>query len=129
MLYSLVRLANRTRHSCVIFFFSSRRRHTRLQGDWSSDVCSSDLPRSQVLASAGHLELPLVGGVSRPELHVASGRLIAWKIRCRSRTSPRASAGVVPGSRPLATHSAKCRSSSLNASFIEAVTLVPNALE
>src|SRR5688500_20294397 len=27
----------------IIFFFSSRRRHTRLQGDWSSDVCSSDL--------------------------------------------------------------------------------------
>src|ERR1039457_7696939 len=27
------------------FVFSSRRRHTRLQGDWSSDVCSSDLPR------------------------------------------------------------------------------------
>src|SRR6266446_9717596 len=25
------------------FFFSSRRRQTRLQGDWSSDVCSSDL--------------------------------------------------------------------------------------
>src|SRR2546426_11698180 len=29
---------------CFCFFFSSRRRHTRLQGDWSSDVCSSDLP-------------------------------------------------------------------------------------
>src|SRR5688500_20223385 len=29
--------------SYEIFFFSSRRRHTRLQGDWSSDVCSSDL--------------------------------------------------------------------------------------
>src|SRR6267154_664537 len=29
------------------FFFSSRRRHTRWTGDWSSDVCSSDLaPRS-----------------------------------------------------------------------------------
>src|SRR5256885_4555039 len=28
-----------------LFFFSSRRRHTRLQGDWSSDVCSSDLTR------------------------------------------------------------------------------------
>mgnify|MGYP007011963525 CR=1 FL=1 len=26
------------------FFFSSRRRHTRDIGDWSSDVCSSDLP-------------------------------------------------------------------------------------
>src|SRR5215467_15185971 len=30
----------------IYFFFSSRRRHTRLQGDWSSDVCSSDLERS-----------------------------------------------------------------------------------
>src|SRR5690606_41031290 len=28
-----------------IFFFSSRRRHTRFSRDWSSDVCSSDLPR------------------------------------------------------------------------------------
>src|SRR5688500_20393498 len=27
----------------ISFFFSSRRRHTRLQGDWSSDVRSSDL--------------------------------------------------------------------------------------
>src|SRR2546426_3203115 len=27
----------------MFFFFSSRRRHTILQGDWSSDVCSSDL--------------------------------------------------------------------------------------
>src|SRR5688572_32080819 len=26
------------------FFFSSRRRHTRFDCDWSSDVCSSDLP-------------------------------------------------------------------------------------
>src|SRR5256885_9832477 len=31
----------------IIFFFSSRRRHTRLQGDWSSDVCSSDLLRDE----------------------------------------------------------------------------------
>src|SRR2546430_9406532 len=29
----------------VVFFFSSRRRHTRFDCDWSSDVCSSDLPR------------------------------------------------------------------------------------
>src|SRR5215469_763821 len=27
----------------IIFFFSSRRRHTRSLRDWSSDVCSSDL--------------------------------------------------------------------------------------
>src|SRR5688572_30989137 len=29
--------------SVVVFFFSSRRRHTRFDCDWSSDVCSSDL--------------------------------------------------------------------------------------
>src|SRR5256885_14987296 len=38
----------------LFFFFSSRRRHTRLQGDWSSDVCSSDLvlvvPRSGTIS-------------------------------------------------------------------------------
>src|SRR5438270_5797930 len=28
----------------LLFFFSSRRRHTRFDCDWSSDVCSSDLP-------------------------------------------------------------------------------------
>src|SRR2546429_5257222 len=27
----------------ILFFFSSRRRHTRCSRDWSSDVCSSDL--------------------------------------------------------------------------------------
>src|SRR5256885_6595925 len=31
----------------LFFFFSSRRRHTRLQGDWSSDVCSSDLKEAR----------------------------------------------------------------------------------
>src|SRR5690606_39553090 len=29
--------------TCLFFFFSSRRRHTRFSRDWSSDVCSSDL--------------------------------------------------------------------------------------
>src|SRR5256885_9895379 len=45
------------------FFFSSRRRHTRLQGDWSSDVCSSDLVHRWV-----------VGGLA---LIFASGLLMA----------------------------------------------------
>src|SRR5690606_23088905 len=31
------------RDSLCVFFFSSRRRHTRFSRDWSSDVCSSDL--------------------------------------------------------------------------------------
>src|SRR2546426_4274138 len=41
-----------------LFFFSSRRRHTRLQGDWSSDVCSSDL--DPFLAAAPASRLPFV---------------------------------------------------------------------
>src|SRR5256885_7492090 len=39
-------------YSYVFFFFSSRRRHTRLQGDWSSDVCSSDLLKLSRLGRA-----------------------------------------------------------------------------
>src|SRR5207253_3422032 len=35
--------------SILLFFFSSRRRHTRWPRDWSSDVCSSDLELSAVL--------------------------------------------------------------------------------
>src|SRR5438093_3881256 len=47
----------------ILFFFSSRRRHTRLVSDWSSDVCSSDLhgpskvvlEMSAALAAQGHI--------------------------------------------------------------------------
>src|SRR5205807_7096532 len=39
---------------------SSRRRHTRLQGDWSSDVCSSDL---HFLKSAGLTAAAATAGV------------------------------------------------------------------
>src|SRR2546430_3170768 len=35
----------------VLFFFSSRRRHTRFDCDWSSDVCSSDLRGRHLAAS------------------------------------------------------------------------------
>src|SRR6266487_5418902 len=43
------------------FFFSSRRRHTRWTGDWSSDVCSSDLnePAVAELAAQAVDQLPL----------------------------------------------------------------------
>src|SRR6266487_1160133 len=40
------------------FFFSSRRRHTRWTGDWSSDVCSSDL-----VAAGEHAEGECLGGL------------------------------------------------------------------
>src|SRR3989344_7558497 len=38
-----------TRKRLIAYFFSSRRRHTRLTCDWSSDVCSSDLSRRVVI--------------------------------------------------------------------------------
>src|SRR5688572_32516656 len=44
------------RGSCLVsvflFFFSSRRRHTRFDCDWSSDVCSSDLADYTVVDQA-----------------------------------------------------------------------------
>src|SRR2546430_14067626 len=39
----------------VFFFFSSRRRHTRFDCDWSSDVCSSDLPREDYFSTVQRL--------------------------------------------------------------------------
>src|SRR2546427_6560458 len=36
----------------AVFFFSSRRRHTRFDCDWSSDVCSSDLEARVIEATA-----------------------------------------------------------------------------
>src|SRR2546430_4171319 len=51
--------------STAFFFFSSRRRHTRFDCDWSSDVCSSDLKTSLILApvvAAGGLTVPMISG-------------------------------------------------------------------
>src|SRR6266705_729680 len=39
----------------LLFFFSSRRRHTISYGDWSSDVCSSDLARPSLSSAFGLL--------------------------------------------------------------------------
>src|SRR3989475_1267237 len=47
------------------FFFSSRRRHTRFDCDWSSDVCSSDLfclPSSVPVAIVLDIKLPVMDG-------------------------------------------------------------------
>src|SRR5207248_7230237 len=56
-------------------FFSSRRRHTRSYGDWSSDVCSSDLEQT---------EPPKFRGPRPPQQFVCTAR---WRspIACRSR--------------------------------------------
>src|SRR5437588_2956760 len=46
----------------VVFFFSSRRRHTRSLCDWSSDVCSSDLLTD---FQQNQIEVPHLGLSSR----------------------------------------------------------------
>src|SRR2546427_7997563 len=52
----------------IFFFFSSRRRHTRFDCDWSSDVCSSDLvPEALAL-----MNLKLGGPLYRPDLSMAT---------------------------------------------------------
>src|SRR5256886_9018510 len=48
-------------YGCMTFFFSSRRRHTRFDCDWSSDVCSSDL-----------------SGLDGPSESVSAGRPAVW---------------------------------------------------
>src|SRR5256885_6318425 len=57
------------------FFFSSRRRHTRLQGDWSSDVCSSDLTQE---VGGSNPSSPI--GVSDRNVRTARVRLLRWVV-------------------------------------------------
>src|SRR5256885_3546839 len=65
---------------CRGFFFSSRRRHTRLQGDWSSDVCSSDL---FWISAAGHRAPPAsrLEEIAGPLLQARADAqpLVAWE--------------------------------------------------
>src|SRR5437762_11870539 len=50
-----------------MFFFSSRRRHTRYIGDWSSDVCSSDLLEKRREADRGS---SMPGATATPDVEV-----------------------------------------------------------
>src|SRR5256885_398098 len=85
---ALARMLSTSSHEAYVrfFFFSSRRRHTRLQGDWSSDVCSSDLESW----AAG---IPWPGGQISGTCSKLLGRRFRSEERrvgkeCRSRWSP-----------------------------------------
>src|SRR5947199_10366009 len=86
-----------------MFFFSSRRRHTRCLSDWSSDVCSSDLAhltagakRVLVSAPSDGADVTLAYGVNTdaydPARHVIVSNARSEERRvgkeCRSRWSP-----------------------------------------
>src|SRR3712207_7763658 len=95
----------------AFFFFSSRRRHTRYWRDWSSDVCSSDLPIALIdqggpviaLATRGHVRSKVVSNIQEVKARGAVVLVVATegdteiKARseerrvgqeCRSRWSP-----------------------------------------
>src|SRR5256885_5439344 len=62
------------------FFFSSRRRHTRLQGDWSSDVCSSDLLTWMGTLIAVAAIILWRGPLMRMTTDTAAGQLLAFGV-------------------------------------------------
>src|SRR5882762_11121656 len=51
-----------------VFFFSSRRRHTRFKCDWSSDVCSSDLGVVERVSHTDALDRVLLDSVDENRL-------------------------------------------------------------
>src|SRR2546430_12568356 len=84
----------------VSFFFSSRRRHTRFDCDWSSDVCSSDLiqddshhlpvTRHGVLAGRGFGHAS-PGSTGRRRRALPQGDQLPEPERCKSRKLDRKS--------------------------------------
>src|SRR5690606_32902368 len=86
-----------------VFFFSSRRRHTRFSRDWSSDVCSSDLPltgRALVLTVASEGETSGRRGGGQAEVAVAVFHGTTSSARWRhARKSTTAAAPLVNGGR------------------------------
>src|SRR2546422_7707276 len=84
----------------LIFFFSSRRRHTRCSRDWSSDVCSSDLAQAGRNFDAVQVETKQVQGNIWMTLKQVQAAKPTWDYEplrseerrvgkeCRSRWSP-----------------------------------------
>src|SRR5688572_31626661 len=76
-----------------LFFFSSRRRHTRFDCDWSSDVCSSDLrvcqtvfnPQSMALAYAIPPKVPTRPPTRAKAIPSISNNRLTWFGRSEER--------------------------------------------
>src|SRR5690606_40979526 len=80
----------------ILFFFSSRRRHTRFSRDWSSDVCSSDLlkinPQKQSLLTTTPLSMfkaPEVRMILLSQLKISKKQLMRIKPAILKRSEER----------------------------------------
>src|SRR6267154_1284370 len=109
------------------FFFSSRRRHTRWTGDWSSDVCSSDLntelPRN-------HFRLGPFSGTRRAQKNESSFHLSAVKKNGDPGDNERGDADIKPHKgaarrRFPATVRSAIKRSSANATLAQKPVVMP----
>src|SRR2546427_9775313 len=90
----------------MFFFFSSRRRHTRFDCDWSSDVCSSDLALAladrwiltrayaTIVAATEQLETFRLDEAAKACFEFAWKDLADWYVEA---VKPRLAAGEAPG--------------------------------
>src|SRR5439155_26047311 len=78
--------------TCTLFFFSSRRRHTRWPRDWSSDVCLPICAKDKatgkenkitVKANSGLSEAEIQKMVKDAELNRSEERRVGKECRCR----------------------------------------------
>src|SRR5690554_7278864 len=108
-------------YSAALFFFSSRRRHTRCGRDWSSDVCSSDLHMG-IITMAHHMGLVVVAeGIETVEQQQELARRGADLLQgyLFSRPLPLAGLAALPERLPAATSSPSDRKSTrLNSSHV-----------
>src|SRR5256885_4443870 len=91
-------------------FFSSRRRHTRLQGDWSSDVCSSDLAPKAI-----PLTVPRAAQLGAAQSRRGSGASLGYRgalARAPAHGSPAPGASAAP--HPEEIGRASCREKSVD---------------
>src|SRR5205085_5598736 len=78
-------------------FFSSRRRHTRFDCDWSSDVCSSDLNENGLTVVNGKIQIPDLrleyedhdDNPAKVDLELATGHYRHGSLAAKSRSEER----------------------------------------
>src|SRR3712207_7702604 len=91
----------------LVFFFSSRRRHTRYWRDWSSDVCSSDLGAVTVDGWEPGLRSLLTNLLENAARH---GRTVRLELRERTLSVEDDGPGVAPGRSEERRVGKECRS-------------------